>query len=359
VQLHLTQTAAIGPFSLGPSVGRLEVSGSVGELGFYRRTLTAMPAALAPGDRFVWYNPDGRANLWTEPTGDLLSVSAAGDLTLLRGNLTLQTTPSGTASIGKFPFTGDPAGVRFLRLTMGNAPIVFGGIGLPPPPPFLYEFAIGHTTSAFLFGAPTFVKKFSINQNGEAFFASGKTGYVVDYFINRVGDVVEQGDIVVIAKNSKMLYYGSFEDIPVMEVDLTEQAYDTRVCGIVASFVQESDLPLVDQPVLTEEEAKNIKEKDLPGNRFKAMAASPEQTDRTKVHHQQIGRMATLGAYAHCKVDADIAPIQAGDLLTTSTTKGHAQKVTDKSKALGAVIGKALMPLKKGKGKIPILVMMQ
>ena len=51
--------------------------------------------------------------------------------------------------------------------------------------------------------------------------------------------------------------------------------------------------------------------------------------------------MVTLGAFAHCKVDADIAPIQVGDLLTTSPTKGHAQKVLDPQKAVGAIIGKA------------------
>ena len=69
--------------------------------------------------------------------------------------------------------------------------------------------------------------------------------------------------------------------------------------------------------------------------------------------------MATLGTYAWCKVDADIAPIKIGDLLTTSSTKGHAQRISDSGKAQGAVIGKALGSLKKGKGKIPVLVTLQ
>ncbi len=68
--------------------------------------------------------------------------------------------------------------------------------------------------------------------------------------------------------------------------------------------------------------------------------------------------MVTLGAYAYCKVDADIAAIRVGDLLTTSPTKGHAQKVLEPDKAVGALIGKALGSLKKGKGKIPILVLL-
>ena len=58
-------------------------------------------------------------------------------------------------------------------------------------------------------------------------------------------------------------------------------------------------------------------------------------------------------------MDADIAPIEPGDLLTTSPTKGHAQKVEDPTKAIGAIVGKALGEMKSGKGKIPVLVMLQ
>ncbi|MCC7164227.1 MAG: hypothetical protein IT331_17155 [Anaerolineae bacterium] len=60
-----------------------------------------------------------------------------------------------------------------------------------------------------------------------------------------------------------------------------------------------------------------------------------------------------------CKVDADAAPIQVGDLLTTASTPGHAMKATDPARAFGAVIGKALLPLSSGKGMIPVLVGLQ
>ncbi len=49
----------------------------------------------------------------------------------------------------------------------------------------------------------------------------------------------------------------------------------------------------------------------------------------------------------------------SSDLLTTSKTKGHAQKVTNPSKAIGAVVGKAMGSLKRGRGTIPILVTLQ
>ena len=60
-----------------------------------------------------------------------------------------------------------------------------------------------------------------------------------------------------------------------------------------------------------------------------------------------------------CKVDARYNPIETGDLLTTSSTLGHAMKVLDPYKAMGAVLGKALTPLKEGMGYIDMLVMQQ
>lgn len=62
---------------------------------------------------------------------------------------------------------------------------------------------------------------------------------------------------------------------------------------------------------------------------------------------------------AYCKVDAGLAPIEVGDLLTTSGTPGHAMKATDANKAFGAVIGKALRPQRQGQGLIPILIALQ
>jgi len=61
----------------------------------------------------------------------------------------------------------------------------------------------------------------------------------------------------------------------------------------------------------------------------------------------------------YCKVDADPAPITVGDLLTTSGRPGFAMKATDSAHAFGAVIGKALRPLRAGQGMIPILVALQ
>ena len=152
-----------------------------------------------------------------------------------------------------------------------------------------------------------------------------------------------------------MPYYGPKNSIPIPEVDTTERAYDSRVCGIVSEVIGEV--------------VSVAREPGNPGARRRRSSGIPEvrsftpeeraQQNRTQVQPGQTGGMVTLGAYAHCKVDADVAPIQVGDLLTTSPTKGHAQKVVDPSQAIGAILGKALGALAHGQGKIPVLVMLQ
>jgi hypothetical protein len=66
-----------------------------------------------------------------------------------------------------------------------------------------------------------------------------------------------------------------------------------------------------------------------------------------------------LTGKVNCYVDASSAPIETGDLLTTSNTPGCAMKALDTAQAFGAVIGKALSPLSTGNGLIPILVALQ
>jgi hypothetical protein len=73
---------------------------------------------------------------------------------------------------------------------------------------------------------------------------------------------------------------------------------------------------------------------------------------------QQRTTLALIGK-VFCRVDADYGSIQTGDLLTSSDTPGHAMRVADPQRAFGSVIGKALRPLREGKGLIPILVAMQ
>jgi hypothetical protein len=60
-----------------------------------------------------------------------------------------------------------------------------------------------------------------------------------------------------------------------------------------------------------------------------------------------------------CKVSAENGEIKPGDLLVTSSTPGYAMRGTERSRMLGAVVGKALGTIRNGKGLIPILVTLQ
>jgi len=101
------------------------------------------------------------------------------------------------------------------------------------------------------------------------------------------------------------------------------EAYDCKVAGVISGAGFATGITLDKQP-----EAANRKPLALVGKVF-------------------------------CKVDASYGPIEVGDLLTTSGTSGHAMKATDRAKAFGSVLGKALRPLASGRGLVPILVTLQ
>jgi hypothetical protein len=59
------------------------------------------------------------------------------------------------------------------------------------------------------------------------------------------------------------------------------------------------------------------------------------------------------------RCDAKDHSIEPGDLLTTSDIPGHAMKATDRERAYGATIGKAMTGLKKSSGLVLVLVNLQ
>jgi hypothetical protein len=181
--------------------------------------------------------------------------------------------------------------------------------------------------------------------------AGGKVGYVIDHFVNATGDALEEGDVVVVSGTQPADFYGIRGNIPVPEVDLTDVAGDSRVCGVVAHL----DDTEAEVAAATAEDAPPPPKK----RRGKAAADAPPAYEPRRVEAGQRGSMVTLGAFAHCKVDATYGAIAPGDLLMASPTRGHAQKVTDRASATGCIVGKALGALEEGTGKIPVMVLLQ
>ncbi|MGH9607448.1 MAG: hypothetical protein ACRD3N_17300 [Terracidiphilus sp.] len=110
---------------------------------------------------------------------------------------------------------------------------------------------------------------------------------------------------------------------------------------------------------------------DHPGKFLKS--AEPYSTSVTGIYSTKpgtVGRrqtgpknpdevpMAMLGIVP-TKVSAENGAIKPGDLLVTSSKIGYAMKGTDRSRMLGAVVGKALGSLDSGTGVIEVVVTLQ
>jgi len=170
-----------------------------------------------------------------------------------------------------------------------------------------------------------------LGQSASGIGVHGKGGHLAGFF---EGDVEVTGDI-------RLANADCAEDFDVSGLDKVEpgtvmvlgnegalsesqEAYDKRVAGVISGAGNYKPGIVLDK-------------KQSSGNR------------------QPVALMGKV----FCKVDATFGAIAVGDLLTTSTTPGHAMKTSDPFKAFGAVIGKALHPLMGGKGLIPILIALQ
>ena len=123
---------------------------------------------------------------------------------------------------------------------------------------------------------------------------------------------IEKGSVVVI------------DDEHPGQLKLSKEAYDTRVAGIISG-------------------AKGISA---------GIAMHQEGA-------MEGGQNVALSGRVYAKADATFGAIKPGDLLTTSSTPGHAMKVTDHAKAQGASLGKAMSSLNAGKGMVLVLVTLQ
>ncbi len=71
------------------------------------------------------------------------------------------------------------------------------------------------------------------------------------------------------------------------------------------------------------------------------------------------GKNVSLTGRVYVQADASNGAIKPGDLLTTSSIPGRAMKVSNHSKAQGAILGKAMTGLSEGKGMVLVLVTLQ
>jgi len=166
-----------------------------------------------------------------------------------------------------------------------------------------------------LLGAVNSVPKFRVDGTGKGFFDGGTQTGGADFAeamaIAGMKNRYEPGDLMTIDPSADR------------RLTLTTQPYSTLVAGIYST---------------------------KPG--VLATAHKMDEGLDTEVP------LAVVGIVP-CKVSAENGSIERGDLLVTSATPGHAMKGTDRSRMLGAVVGKALEPLSSGKGVVQVLVTLQ
>jgi hypothetical protein len=171
---------------------------------------------------------------------------------------------------------------------------------------------------------------FSLFVRGTARVTEGVDPYLIDTAINASGQVLRTGDVIRLKGSPVRRFRGEKNKMPVPEVTLADKENDTTVIGIV--------------------DREAIPDADEPDHRT-------DRQDPTSIPDGGEVFMVTLGCYAHCKVDATEAPIEVGDLLTSSSNPGHARKATEPR--IGSIIGKALEPMNGGTGYIAVFVNIQ
>ncbi|RKZ12541.1 hypothetical protein DRQ32_03505 [bacterium] len=158
-------------------------------------------------------------------------------------------------------------------------------------------------------------------------YGSGNEGRVITEVIQITGgaDFSEQFDMSCGPEAASPGSVVSIDPSSPGDLCLSSSAYDRRVAGIISG-------------------AGGVKPGLLMGQR------GTEADGKYAV---------ALSGRVYCKVDASFGAVEPGDLLTTSPTTGHAMKVSDSSRASGAIIGKAMTVLESGRGLVLVLVSLQ
>jgi hypothetical protein len=265
------------------------------------------------------YNPSGTAGFFQAVATTSVSqrgvegiaygpggVGVRGDATGNTTNLSfgLEGVVNGPIDIAISAFatstTGDTAGIAAYDYSATGTAGIFNNVG----------------GGNILVGQNNGTNKFRVDGTGRGYFDGGVQASGADFAEsvavrgNRGG--YQPGDLLAIDPTGNR------------RLDLSQEAYSTRVAGIYST---------------------------KPG-----ILASPGAMDESRLAGEV--PLAVVGIVP-CKVTAENGAIGVGDLLVAASRAGYAMKGTDRSRMLGAVVGKAMEPLTQGNGVIQVLVTLQ
>ena len=223
-------------------------------------------------------------------------------------------TPSGAGVMGVADANGSSANAYGVQGT-SSAPKGAGVAGMSSVSAGVAGYFDNSAAGNLLIGAVSGTHKFRVDGSGKGYFDGGEQTGGADFAesvaVARDASSHSPGDLLVVDPSGKR------------QLTLSTQPYSTLVAGIY------STKPGV---LATEHSMNEPANNEIP--------------------------LAIVGIVP-CKVTAENGPITAGDLLVSSSVPGHAMKGTDRSRMLGAVVGKALEPLPAGTGVIEVLVTLQ
>ena len=165
-----------------------------------------------------------------------------------------------------------------------------------------------------------------VNKNSEIVFAVRNDGTTVTKILEITGggDLAEPFDITSPGAITPGMVVAIDPECP-GQLRIADKAYDRTVAGCVSGANGIN-------PGLTMQQDGSVADGALP---------------------------VALSGRVYCRADASYGSIQPGDLLTTSDTPGHAMKVTDYTRAQGAILGKSMTSLQEGTGLVLVLVTLQ
>ena len=199
---------------------------------------------------------------------------------------------------GVFGSSGTSDGVKGVSATApGTAPSAFG------------VWASSSGTGVFARGNPAAYFEGDVQVTGDVLLINspGSGDVAEDFDVEDDEDNVEPGTVLIIGDKGKLR--------------ASDEPYDSRVAGVVSGA----------------------------GALRPAVVLQRIEAAARRLPVALVGKV-------YCKVDAAFGAIRPGDLLTTSPTRGHAMRITDRSRAFGSVVGKSLGSFADGRGLVPVLV---
>ena len=299
----------IGTGTLLPSTTVLEVGSNPPG---YPADVLIGPGGATATDGFIFgtvgWNLGFDGTNW-DTKGDGVANGGAMIWSRTDGGLRFTTVPSRGPGNQSIADSNISAYNRMIITGTGNV-----GIGTTTPSAALH---VNNTlATSILLGQYNGTNEFRVDNTGKGFFQGGtETGgadFAESLAVRGKRSQYEPGDLLVIDPRGKR------------RLALSRTAYSPLVAGIYST---------------------------KPG-----VLATPHTMDDGQLKDEV--PLAIVGIVP-CKVTAQDGPIEVGDLLVSSSRPGYAMKGTDRSRMLGAVVGKALEPLGKGIGVIQVLVTLQ